>query len=322
MRHIQRVSMKKAIVSVMLLGGILLSAIIVFVATVADERVVHTKITSIKKITENAALAAAKHYVINENMINAESTSDNIIAQSTLGAEVVDSLLYNWDLVSDPNTVTVTLPTYSQDTFWYRLLDKESFTLENIESQAEIIVDNPISDTSNTLAPLAINNCGRNDLVADAQIDFSFTTSPYYDSADTSSFYAIDTEECGAPAGNSTFSHFKNLFGSGEIDFTDFDAESIEAACLVETSNANPLTVDPMQLYNQLSSFTFPYQMDILMFDCGTTANDLIVTSVISVQIDSLPPLVAGTTSDGFVTNELTISTTIVGSAANVILKY
>ena len=314
--------MKKAVVSIMLLGGILLSAVIVFVATVGDDIVVKTKITALKKITENAALALAKHYVINESINDAETVGDDLIGQTTLGTEVVDSLVYTWDIVSEPKTVTVNLPTYDQNTFWYKFLDKGSFTLSNIESQAEIITADPISDTSNTLAPLAINNCNRNDLVLGAEIDFSFVTSPYYESNATNSFYAIDMEECGAPAGNSTFSHFKNLFNGGEVDFTDFDASAVEAACLVETSNANPLTVDPMQLYNKLSAFTLPYQMDILMFDCGTTANNLIVSNVISIQIESLPALVAGTTSDGFITNELTISTRIISTSVDVMLKY
>lgn len=314
--------MKKAIIHIMLLGGILLSAVIIFVATVGDDIVVKTKITALKKITENAALALAKHYVINESINDAETVGNDLIAQTTLGTEVVDSLVYTWDIVSEPKTVTVNLPTYDQTTFWYKFLDKGSFTLTNIESQAEIITSDPISDTSDTLAPLAINNCNRTDLVLDAEIDFTFTTSPYYENNDTNSFFAIDTEECGAPAGNSTFSHFKNLFDDDEVEFADFDASTVEAACLVETSNANPLTVDPMQLYNNLISFTLPYQMDILMLDCGTTANDLIVSNVISIQIESLPAVVAGTTSDGFVTNELTISTRIIASSVDVMLEY
>lgn len=313
--------MKKAIISTILLGFVLISGLLVFVATVSDDMVVKNKVTRIKEITDNTALALAKHYVINEDTDGAQTVANALLDEIPLGLQIKDALVYTWDFVNDPNGVIVTLPTYNQETFWYKFLGKNSFTLENIESKAEIIVQNPISDTSESLAPLAINNCNRTDLVLDAQIDFTFTTAPYFDNTHTDTFYAVD-KDCSFPTGNSTFAHFKGLFSNGEIEYTTYDESDNETACLVSTSFQNPLTVDPMQLYNQLSHFTLPYQMDILMFECGTTANDLIVTNVISVEIETLPPLSSGTTSDGQTTNELTISTKIVSTDTNVILKY
>ena len=77
-----------------------------------------------------------------------------------------------------------------------------------------------------------------------------------------------------------------------------------------------------MQLYNQLTHFTLPYRMDILMFDCGTTANDLIVSNVLSIQMQNLDALVAGPIVDGQSTNILTFTANIVSSSKKVILKY
>jgi len=59
-----------------------------------------------------------------------------------------------------------------------------------------------------------------------------------------------------------------------------------------------------------------------LMFECGTTANDLIVTNVISIEIDTLSPLVAGPTVDGQSTNILTFTANIVSPSETVVLKY
>jgi len=313
--------MKKAIITTLLLGLVLLTGILVFVATVADDMVVRDKITRLKEITSNTALALAKHYVQNDSTQNAEIVGNSLLDQSVTGLEVKDTIEYTWDFVNEPNGITVTIPSYSQGTFWYQFLGKDSFELENISSKAEIIENSPISDTSETLAPIAINNCNRNDLILGAQIDFTYTSAPYYDNSDEDTFYAVD-KDCTFPAGNSNFAHFKNLFGQGEVEYTSYDEAENETACLVQTSFQNPLTVDPMQLYNKLTHFSLPYSMDILMFECGTTANDLIITNVLSIEIDTLQPLISGSTDDGQNTNVLTFTANIVSSSEEVILKY
>ncbi|NQY93391.1 MAG: hypothetical protein HRT43_04430 [Campylobacteraceae bacterium] len=313
--------MKKAIITTLLLGFVILTALLVFVATVADDMVVRDKITRLKDITTTTALALAKHYVQNGSTQNAEIVGNGLLDLSTTGSEVKDSIVYTWDFVSDPNSITANIPSYSQATFWYQFMGKDAFVLENIESKAEIIVASPISDTSDSLAPLAINNCNRNDLILGAQIDFTYTSSPYYENSDTDTFYAVD-KDCTFPAGNSNFAHFKNLFNQGEVEYSSYDESDNEEACLVQTSFQNPLSVDPMQLYNKLTQFTLPYSMDILMFECGTTANDLIVTNVISIEINTLSPLVDGPIVDGQSTKILTFTANIVSSSEDVVLKY
>ena len=58
------------------------------------------------------------------------------------------------------------------------------------------------------------------------------------------------------------------------------------------------------------------------MFECGTTANDLIVTNVISIEINTLSPLVDGPIVDGQSTKILTFTANIVSSSQDVVLKY
>ncbi len=117
--------MKKAIITTLLLGFVILSAVIVFVATVADDMVVRDKITRLKEITTNTALALAKHYVENGSIQNAEIVGNGLLDQSITGTEVKNTIEYSWDFVTEPNSITVTIPTYSQATFWYQFIDKD-----------------------------------------------------------------------------------------------------------------------------------------------------------------------------------------------------
>jgi len=313
---------KKAFIGAMMLGFLLISTVFVFVATVSDEVVVRDKITEIKKVTDNTAKALAKHYLINGSTDSAEQVGDGLLDKTNVGTEVKSSLVYTWDFVTIPNSVTVSLPTYEQETFWYKILGKDSFTLDNIESRAEIIIIDPIKESSVTLAPLAINNCDRDDLISNAEIDLTFITSPYYENDDTNTFYAVD-KDCSFPAGNSNFAHFKILFTGGEVDYSSYDVnDNNEDACLVQTSFQNPLSVDPKQLYNQLKHFDLPYQMDILMFECGTTADNLIINNVLSIEMSHLYPLVSGDDLDGQKTNILKMTAKVVSSSQEIVLKY
>ena len=364
--------MRKAIISTLMLGFLLLSGVLVFIATTSDDIVVKNKITKLKKITDNTALALAKHYNINGSTIDAENVADGLLDQSSIGMGIKDSVVYTWDFVNEPNSVTVTIPSYSQDTFWYKFLAKDSFLLENLESRAEIVVKGPFKDESTTLAPLAINNCNRDDLVENAEIDFTFTTAPYFNNNDKNTFYGVD-KDCSFPAGNSNFAHFKNLFSGGEVEYTtcsvddygyeeeynnyvdnddhsgddddyvdnddhsgdddyvdnddhsgddDYVDNENQKACLVQTSFQNPLSVDPKQLYNQLKHFNLPYSMDILLFECGTTQNDLKIKNMLSIELTNVHQLVPGPDVDGQSTNILKITAKVVSSSKEIVLEY
>ena len=276
--------MKKSVISSLLLGFVLLSAMIVFIATVADDLVIDNKIRKLKEITDNTALALGKHYILNYDIASAEIVANELLDQTVLGSEIKDSLIYTWDILSDPKSVIVTLPTYTHQTFWYRFMKKNSFLLDGIESKVEIIAS-PFTRRSEILAPLAINRCDRDDLIIGTEIDFTFQISDNYDSSNVDEFYAVD-KACTFPSGNSNFSYFLNHFNSGEVTFTIYDLLEEENACLVQTSLGNdPLNVDSKQLENKLKHFSLPYRMDIVLFECGTTANNLIIRRALGIEI-------------------------------------
>lgn len=311
--------MKKAFIDTILLGFVLLASIIALIGTVADEMIIHNKINDIKNLTTNTALAAAKYYNIAEDTDEAETVAKNILSQSKVGSEIVNDVTFSWQTAVEPNHVDVALNNYSQDTFWYRFLEKEAFSIPKIESRAEIMIPDPFKDTSDTLAPLAINQCNRNDLISGNTIDFTFTVSEDYSDTSLDEFYGVDPE-CSFPAGNSNFAHFKNLFGQSEVDFVEFDMENTSGSCLVQTSFQNPRTVDPMQLYNNLKRFDLPYEMDILLFDCGTTADTLIVNGILNIKLSNVYDLTSATVN-GENVNLLTIEATI-GGTSEIILKH
>lgn len=312
--------MKRGFVDIILLGFVLFAGAIALIGTLSDEIVVHNKMNDIKNLTTNTALAAAKHYMINEDTAQAETVANNILTQSKVGAEIVGSITYNWQLLTEPFYVDVSLSNYTQDTFWYRFFQKDSFTIPEIESRAQIVDGDPFKTDSDILAPLAINQCNRNDLTSENKIDFTFTVSDDYRDTALTEFFAVDPE-CNFPAGNSNFAHFKNLFNQSQVDYINYDIENASDSCLVQTSFQNPRSVDPMQLYNNLRKFNLPYEMDILMFDCGTTADSLIVSGILNIQLSNVYELVDGPVVSGENTKLLTIEATI-GGVSEVVLEY
>ena len=311
--------MKKAYIDQILWGFVLIAGIIIFIATINDEIVVHNKISNIRTITDNAALAAGKYYTISKDETESEAIAINIIEGSKLADEIKDRIYFDWQFINKPYYVNAILDSYSQETFWYRFLDKEYFVLDKIYSQAELDLGEVFPPNTLDLAPLAINNCNRTDLVEGVEMTFEFVISPYYAPGDNDTFYAVD-KDCSFPTGNSNFAYFKNLFNNNEIDFTDYDMEHVEEGCLVDTSFQNPLSVDPMQLYNSLKHFDYPYAMDMLTFDCGTDKNNLNIASILSVTILEQPTLTAGPKIDGKKSNILIIKVRI-GKESEVILN-
>ena len=148
--------MKDGFITGMLLGLFLLAGIWTFGVTVADDIVVHNKIQNLKKLTDHSALAAAKHYIINDDTADAETMVRNMLDKTELGSEVRDSITFEWDLVSDPRTVKSIITNYSQGTFWYRFLNKDNFVLD-AESMANIIGDEEDVAVQNELKIMAMN---------------------------------------------------------------------------------------------------------------------------------------------------------------------
>jgi hypothetical protein len=129
--------MKKAFIDQIMLGFFLFSASIIFVATISDEYEARNKIDDLRTLSKNTTRALSKHYMYNEDISLAEGVADEILDATKLGKEVLTKGLisYTWrDIDNDnlPDVVTTSINGYIQDNFWYRFLDKNTFSLPEV----------------------------------------------------------------------------------------------------------------------------------------------------------------------------------------------
>ena len=280
--------MKKAFIDQILLGFVLFSGIFILIATVSDDTTVRNKYYNLKKLSDNAALFAANHYNKNENTQDAQELAKDMLRETALGLEVVDKIDFIWDFDNLPNSVIARITNYEENLFWYRLLSLNSFNFENIESKANIT--KRVLTTTSDFAPLAINQCNRDDLVDQAELSFEFHSYSEFSNYDLKAFYGV-TSECTNPSGNSFFAHYKNIFNNPTFDennnfFSDYSLDVEESAlCLPETDFENPNTVDPKQLYDKLKRFPIGSKMQIALLDCDSLASNIIVNELITVEL-------------------------------------
>jgi len=130
--------MKKAFIDQILLGLMVFTILILLGATISDDVEARNKYYKLKKLTENTAMAAGKYYSsVNDDTDEAEDIASAMLDHTNLGKEIKDSLVYTWDFDNEPNSLIVTLPSYTQDTFWYKFINLDSFTLK-AESKVEL----------------------------------------------------------------------------------------------------------------------------------------------------------------------------------------
>jgi len=148
--------MKKAFIDQLFLGFLLLTGIVVFIATVNDEKMARDKIYDIDTLKTNTIKALAITYrreiqkgTVSENdaMCIAQNMANSILNNSKLGSELVGSgaVSYTWrdsDGDGRPNSVTVNVGNYTQDNFWYKFLGKDTFTLPASDQSADLDVMN------------------------------------------------------------------------------------------------------------------------------------------------------------------------------------
>jgi len=135
--------MKKAFVEQILLGFLLLTGVIFMVGTVADERMASNKVFDLRQMVDNTTRVLAKHYMYNEDMDEAEIIANNLLSTSTLGQDILEQavLAYTWtDTDADglPDVVTSTIDGYTQNNFWYKFINKNSFNIAKIEASAYV----------------------------------------------------------------------------------------------------------------------------------------------------------------------------------------
>lgn len=161
--------MKKAFLDQMFLGWLALAAVVVFVATVADERSAKNKAYDLDDVAQESINALGQEYYKNmqgnittgqvSNVMTAiclaQTTTTNLINTSTLGNKLNSSnkISYTWrdagtyDIVSDsydgvpdgrPDSITATIGSYTKTNFWYKLLGKDSFEIPGFSRAADL----------------------------------------------------------------------------------------------------------------------------------------------------------------------------------------
>lgn len=129
--------MKKAIVDQIMLGFFLFIALIVFGATINDEFEARNKLDDLRILAKNTTRALSKHYMYNESISEAQDVANTLLSNTKLGNEVLTKQLvtYTWrDLDGDnsPDVVTTSISGYIQNNFWYKFLDKNTFSLPEV----------------------------------------------------------------------------------------------------------------------------------------------------------------------------------------------
>ena len=166
--------MKKAFVDHIMLGFFLIATLIVLGATVADEFFARKKIKNLEKLVKITTRSLSKHYMYNENMIDAQDIANDILNSTDLGAEVLSNNLisYLWrDLDSDglPDVVTSTISGYVQDNFWFRFIDLNTFSLPEVEHSEYITKEE--SQISSIVMRYGGSNAGYHNMIGTYEFD-------------------------------------------------------------------------------------------------------------------------------------------------------
>jgi hypothetical protein len=149
--------MKKAFLDQLFLGFLLLTGIVTFVATVADEAATRNTIYDLKALAVSSSQSIARYYEQNMNMCNGIGITEDILNESKLGKELLElkasgdiSFTYAfYDKLpaatnntpagdGQPDSVVTTISGYKKSTFWYRFFGKDSFTLGTISSEEPV----------------------------------------------------------------------------------------------------------------------------------------------------------------------------------------
>ncbi len=290
--------MKKAFIDQIMLGIFLFATLIIIGATILDDIEARNKYYKLKALTDNAALSAAKYYIdVDMDTTNAETIANDILAQTPLGAQIKDEITYTWDFISDPYTVTVSLPNYTHETFWYKFLDLASFDLST--SSVAIIAD--LTETSD-LSPFGINGCDNSHLFKGNIITFNLSGHRGYTDTDYDEFYGVDLGNACTASGNSNWSHFKNDIkyfytddGFIRNDQSVLDTDIYNDFCVpMVDSLTKEQNNDPKQISQSFKNLENSYdltgaRMHMALFECGSTADNLLINKFIEVELLANP---------------------------------
>ncbi|WP_321469028.1 Ig-like domain-containing protein [Halarcobacter sp.] len=126
--------MRKAFIDQMFFGFLLLMTVAFFVATINDETLIRNEMEDLQSLARTSSHSISEYYALQMDMCTAQEINNNILRESKLGKYLLDNGLisYTWlDTTGDaqPDTVKTTIGAYAYETFWYKFLDKDSFTI-------------------------------------------------------------------------------------------------------------------------------------------------------------------------------------------------
>ncbi|MEA3553639.1 MAG: hypothetical protein U9R39_04435 [Campylobacterota bacterium] len=272
---------KKAFINIILLGFILISSVVVFVSTTADDITWKNKYFNLKKITDNSVLALAKHYNEHNSVQDAQDIANGILSNSKLGRDALDYITYTWDFDSEPNSVKATITNYKHKSFWYKFLGKDEFIFKSVESQAQMI-DSPLEQVGN-FVPLAVNGC-ENEYNDGDEFDFLLKAYDLYQDDDYVGFFGLYDPS----GGQSSFAHLKNLVDDVIKDKTsDFDVTK-DVVSIVSVLSED-INNDVKQISQSFGIDGFEKKdMTIVVLDCESTADEPVVQKLLPITMNSV----------------------------------
>lgn len=298
--------MKKALIDQIMLGLLLFIVLIILGATVSDNMEARDKYYKLKKITDNAVLSMAKYYVnVEEDTDNAEDIAKEMLEETSLGLEIKDNIQFDWDFSTEPATVTAFINNYQHETFWFKLFDLDNFEI-SATSIANIMPPEELTFSENLL-PFGINGCEESHLIPskDSELNLLFDLKGErgYSYDNYSEFYGVGMgDECNAN-GNSKWAHFKNNvhkefyvengFLNTEEEKYDVNTDSNICIPSVKTLSMEQDN-DPKQISQAFKNLEneddlVGVQADLVMFDCDSKADDLVIKKFIRVEFLSSP---------------------------------
>lgn len=318
--------MKKALVDQIMLGLFVFFALIAIGATISDNMKARDKYYNLKRLTDNSVLTLAKYYTrVEENTTNAQNINYDMLSESSLGLQIRDTITYSWDFISEPNTVTATIPNYQEDTFWFKFLGLNTFDLK-AESRATIStvdLETATTDYSAGLAPFAVNY---RDFVIGDTLDINYAITANWQYSDKNTFYPVitncdcdcsfalsnkfdfsdlgfDVDNCDASSsgcvtnGESEFSAYSRTLddiyqSSQSINFENGKTQT--PICLLGTYLGNTTSTWSTQI-NHLTNGIFdiigvngsnlPLEMDIITLNTGAIANGIVRLKITGYEI-------------------------------------
>lgn len=166
--------MKNAIIDSILLGFILFASIILLIGTVTDQDIAVNKSFNLETLAKTATRALSKHYMYFEDMGEAEDVATNIVSETKIGKEVVNSNLINYTWTDEsgngePDIVTTTIEGYTQDNFWFKFFKKNNFNLPRVQSSSYVTKEE--SDISFINVRYGGSNAGYYNMIGTYELD-------------------------------------------------------------------------------------------------------------------------------------------------------